>query len=1326
MFILKPLKYLGIGIAIIASILVFMSITGIALPLNFLKTTIQDNASNILGRELVIEGRIGLIPGFSPEVFIQGANLANNGGWKQREFASVDHLSAELHLLPLLDAKIHVGDVVLSGVNVDLVKPQQGKANWVFDLPASSDSSTKPEPNDGSNEGMQLSAVDSIHLRNIVLSYTDEGRSTHYDVELINGLMRAPEGESASMDIEGMLNTLPLTLQLTSDPLQKLYKQKFPIHLSIKAGIGSADLSADVDVLETEAVLAAELQGDALNQLNEKLGIQLPPIQNYQASALISYAENALKVDSLQAIFDDNVINAALEIDHGAKPIALSGIVDIVSLDLDPFIGSLDDTEQSRAGNASEQITSDENSRSDDLSDLVHQLSHYAADLQVNIGQLTAGNIVVSDSRLQLTLTDGKLNAPLSVVLNGIPMEGNLSLLGEETTLSANAFLSVENNDIGDLEQWFKLDGIDGSLGKFSLSAETGGHDLQSLLEQLSTGLVIEGAELRYGGSENTEGVPFVLERLSANVAARSPLKLEINGALLDETFNLSIAGGELRQLVKGKEWPLNITGSGAGAKISAQGIVRKPGEQTGSELELNLTGSTLGDLHAWLGVAQDADAEYKITASVNTHSAGWEVTSYEVALGSSNLKGKVTAAEKPDGVLFDAEISSDLINVPELTSFFPQPENPPLDSSPPPENQPSETIEAHQLTDSALRIPILPEGVSLPDMDINVSISELRPDGPSFTDIGFSGSIRDGVLNSSPFSMQLDQAVFTGEIAFDSLSTPPSMTLLVETREIDIGDLLDEFAVANGIDLSAGLLRLRLDLRGHTLGNILNLSSVAAEIREGEWALTDPGSGTKLPLELELGTLNIEPNSPISLVLEPRFNGEPVNVSVTMDRMKDREAGEDVSLDISVKYDDNALSLKGTSPMPINIENTVLSMNLDGTNTGSLSTITGLEIPALGPYKLVGRFTMNQQGYYLEKLQAQIGESVLEGTATLKTNLAVPDFNVQLVSERVQINDFTAPPEPDIPDQSAAEASDEIKSEPATESAETATDDGGHSQGFNGKLLAMANGSFNLKAKEVLSGQDWLGEGEVNFNLRDSNLDIDPVRVNLPGGRFDASMSIYPTDDLLDVRLNAMIDQFDYGILARRIKPETEMSGLIDLDISLESAIPHLDELLANANGSIDFVLLPEHFEAGVLDLWATGLIVALLPKMGSNVSLINCVIARFDIEDGLMKEKELYLDTSKLRAAGKGQINFKDQTISYLLKPQAKNAALFEVQAPIKIEGSFEDLGFGVQGGIIGTSLRMVASTATVPIRILMGKDVPRDGSDICIPLAARENKK
>jgi uncharacterized protein involved in outer membrane biogenesis len=1134
---------------------------------------------------------------------------------------------------------------------------------------------------------------------------------------------QAPEGKPTNLQVVGTINALPLALDFESDPLQSIVEGKFPLYLKAVSNIGSAELEAIIDVLDTGLQISVELKGKNLNQLNEKLGLQLPAVQNYQASASIDYDGRELKINSFQANFDDSAINAELNIVHGEEPLKISGVVDIKSLDLDPFIDSVQHTVRASTEQESDQITPNENPKVDEISNLVKQLSNYAVDLSVDIGRLTVGDIVVSDSRLQLDLADGKLDTPINVVLNDIPMEGNLSLLGEDPTLSASAFLSVENNDIGDLEKWFKLDGIDGSLGKFSLNAEAKGHDLQSLLEQLTTSLVIEGAELRFGGNENAEGVPFSLERLSASAAGHSPLKIDIDGALLDEAFNVSVAGGELLQLLKDKEWPISIAGSGAGANLRVEGIVRKPGEQVGSELELILSGSDLGDLHAWLGVAQDADFEYKISASARTHSAGWEASSYEVALGSSNLKGKVTAAKKPDGALFDVEILSDLINVPELTSFFPEPETAPDDAPEPLENQPSETVNLQQFTDSALSIPILPKGVSLPDTDIKVSINELRTGAPSFRDIKFSGSIRDGILNSSPFSMQLEQAVFTGDIAFDSLSTPPSISLLVETRKIDIGDLLDKLQVANGIDLSAELLRLQIDLKGHRLGAILNQSNITAEIRQGKWVLTDRGSGSEFPLALRQGTLSIEPNSPFSLINLVEYNGEQITISITMDRLLTKKQDEDVSLEIDVQYDDNVLSLKGTSPLPIDIDNTVMSLNMNGTNTGSLRIITGLPVPAIGPYKLVGRFTLDSQGYYLEKMQTQIGESVLEGSAKLRTNLSVPEFDVQLVSEHFQLNDFQIPKQSSL-DQPAQEASTESAPKITADSAETENEQ--VSVPFDAKGLAMINGSFNLKAKDVVSGDDWLGEGEINLNLRDSKLDITPIKVKLPGGNFDASLTVLAKDKDLDVHLNAMIDQFDYGVLARHNNPETKMSGVIDLDIALESKAPTLDTLLANANGYIDFALLPEYFEAGIIDLWAASLLVAVLPRLGSDVSLINCVIARFDIEDGLMKEKELYLDTSKLRAGGKGTINFKDQTISYLLKPKAKNPGLFQVQAPLKIDGSFANLQFGLDGGILGTALGMATTTLTVPIRILMGKNVPKDGSDICIPLAAREVKE
>jgi len=1321
----KPLKYLSLGIAIVAILLVIMSLTRTAIPLDFLKGTIQQATRDALGRELVIDGKIKLIPGLSPELSIQQVKLKNSGSEDTSDFASVEMLSAEIHLLPLLDAKIHVGDVALNGVLVNLIQPEEGKANWVFDLPATDDQENEQASGNDDKDRMQLLAIDGIQLENIALLYSDEGQQTQYDLALASGVIVAPEGEKARINLLGGINDLPFELQMESDPLQHISQLKFPLNFKVESSVGSAKLNADIDLLATGAQLSAELQGEDLDQLNEKLNLQLPAVHNYRASVSAGYTEKQLNIELFKAVFDDSAVDAAVNINQQGKPLAISGIIDIKTLNLDPLLESIDDAEPGVAGDSSTPTEPAENTKPADFSELVEQMTDLETNLSINIGQLTAGGIEVSDSSLQLKLVGGKLDTPLSIVINGIPMEGNLSILGEDTTVTANAFLEIENNDIGDLEQWFELDGIDGSLGKFSLTAQTRGDSPQAMVEKLSTKLNIENAELRYGSSEQTSAVDFTLENLSASVSEKSPLKIDVNGVLLDEAFKLNLNGGKLRQLIKGREWPLKITASGSGAELRVEGMVRKPGKETGSDLKISLAGSRLGELHNWLGVVREADADYTFLVSANTRSTGWEVSSFEAGVGDTVVNGKIENIKSTDSMFLIAEIVSPLINIPELTSFFPVTEQPAIDVSEQQQDTSTTIKSVKQTADSALLIPILPKGIVLADTDITVSIDELRLEGKSVSDISFNGAIRQGVLNSSPFSMRVGKEEFSGDIGFNSLSTPPSASLSLQTHDINIGELLEELSVAQGIELSAELLKLQMELKGHRLGDIINKSHITAEIQQGEWVLTDPGSGNSLPLELQQGTISITPGNPIVIDNQLLLNEEPLTISITLGRLlTGQKKNSDVELEIDIHQNDNVLTLTGTSLLPLSLENIALSLDLHGTNTGSLSTITGLKMPEIGPYKLIGRFTMNQQGYYLEQLQAQIGESVLEGTASLKTQLEVPEFAVQLVSERVQLNDFEAlNAEDSVEPVAQSPARSETESDNNEEiTAETET----QKPRFDGKGLAMANGTFNLKAKEVVSGQDWLGEGQINIVLRDSRLEFNPVQLNLPGGQFNADMLIQPAGEMLDLHLAARIDQFDYGILARRRKPETEMSGVIDLDVSLDSQAQYLDELMANANGYIDFVLLPENFEAGIIDLWASSLLVAMLPKIGADVSLVNCVVAQFDIEDGLMKEESLYLDTSKLRAAGKGEINFKDQTISYVLKPKAKNAGFFQVQAPVKVDGSFADMGIGLKGGLLGTTLRMVATTYTVPIRVLMGKNVPRDGSDICIPLAENQRHK
>ena len=75
-----------------------MSLTGIAFPLGFLKSTVENAVKNATGRTLVLDGKFGVVPGFSPVARISNVTLSNPEGFEEQTMASVESLSAEFQV----------------------------------------------------------------------------------------------------------------------------------------------------------------------------------------------------------------------------------------------------------------------------------------------------------------------------------------------------------------------------------------------------------------------------------------------------------------------------------------------------------------------------------------------------------------------------------------------------------------------------------------------------------------------------------------------------------------------------------------------------------------------------------------------------------------------------------------------------------------------------------------------------------------------------------------------------------------------------------------------------------------------------------------------------------------------------------------------------------------------------------------------------------------------------------------------------------------------------------------------------------------------------
>jgi hypothetical protein len=160
------------------------------------------------------------------------------------------------------------------------------------------------------------------------------------------------------------------------------------------------------------------------------------------------------------------------------------------------------------------------------------------------------------------------------------------------------------------------------------------------------------------------------------------------------------------------------------------------------------------------------------------------------------------------------------------------------------------------------------------------------------------------------------------------------------------------------------------------------------------------------------------------------------------------------------------------------------------------------------------------------------------------------------------------------------------------------------------------------------------------------------------------------------------------------------------------------LSDLWKYAGGDLEFALSPENQKSGVLDLWAVNVLTGLLPVVDpSKESKINCAIGQFHLENGVVREKLLQIDTSGMRVNGVFYADLKTQQLFAKVRPQAKKAQFLSLATPIEVTGTFDKFNIGPSlFDVAETMLRIGTSVVWVPLKKLFGDNMQADGADIC----------
>jgi len=386
----KVLKFFGwlLGLLVVL-VLALVILVPLFVNPNDHKDQIVDEVKKATGRDLAINGDIGLsvFPWLGLE--LNGLKLSNAPGFGKQPFAAVDYAQVRVNLIPLLlHQTLEVDTIQLKGLELNLQKAKNGATNW-DDLAGGSAKGGEASTEGPSGGGLTGFSIGGVDIQNGQVVWNDQSTGTHYaikdlqvetgplepgkpvDVRLGLGLTSRKPPLQGAIELTGTLNANPrdkhfslenllLVVKVTGDGLPKEgVDAKLHTDLYVDQGAGTFEVRG-LTIDSGELALSGDLQGVGLQndpvvegelRLNEfnprawmrRFELPVPEtadpevLKKLAFSTAIKGSASSIKFNNLVLRLDDSQLKGTAELLNTAKPVYQFNL-DLNQINLDRYL----------------------------------------------------------------------------------------------------------------------------------------------------------------------------------------------------------------------------------------------------------------------------------------------------------------------------------------------------------------------------------------------------------------------------------------------------------------------------------------------------------------------------------------------------------------------------------------------------------------------------------------------------------------------------------------------------------------------------------------------------------------------------------------------------------------------------------------------------------------------------------------------------------------------------------------------------------------------------------------------------------------------------
>lgn len=1279
-----------IAIALVA----WTVVAGIPVDLGSQRPALARLLSGQAGRPVFLDGDLQLRLGLRPQVRITDLRVAQPSGFGGDDFLRVGEVDIRMDLWPLLRGQLRADRLAARKLVLVLRQQDDGRNNWTFPR-AGPAPAPEPEP----EAGLQVTDVSGIDIRQLALDdirvLYDDGGPNPFEFHLEQAEAALPIGSGVRLRARGKVEqSMPYALAIDGGELRSLLSGQPGWPLSLQLDFAGGRLSAKGQLGEADSRIEFGLGAPDLGRFGKVIGVKLPDAGAAGLSGALSARPGVVRIDRLSGLLGKSQMAGWLQVDtRGVRP-ALSGALGLQALDLRPFLG------QESKDEPPADLQALYRSLADAKLDL-QALNEADIDLQLGVAQWLSLPGDIRDTSLHLKLFEGRLSVPVAATIEGVPMTGRLDADGRQAVPALSLAFGAQRAPVGNLARFLLgIPGIDGQLGGLSLTLSAQGARGDALMRSLAVAMEIKDSRLSYGNGPGGKPVDFSLDRMALQVAGTRPLRGSLKGRLIGNPLDATLSGESLLSLLQQGTAPVALTVQTGRVAAKVQGVLN--GANQSADLSFSLGAERAGDVAAWLGLNPRSKLPIAFAGRVRGNLQAWSLSQLVFQVGDSSLYSNLDQSVVDDHQRLSASLEIASVNVKQLDELLP----------PPKPARPGEK--------PSLDIPILPARLVLDDADVRVRARDIRGTQLELGEMGFDGRVRNGFMQSSPFFADIAGTRYEGAVMLDLREAEPHAQLWLSAAPVDVGRVLRQLKLAKNLDATVDRLSLYIDTRSGQLATMMGRALLAGEISGGKLLLRDENTQSQLQVALASGVLSARPGERLSLALDGAVDAIPVTIALRSATMADlADLQKRVPFELELAAAKTRARLAGSVDRAIEARDVELALTMDGERFDTLDKLLRVSLPPWGPWSAAGRFRMNARGYAVDDLQLKVGGSRLRGSGSMDTQSGRPKLDIALEAPLVQLDDFRLAGWSVMDDTGRAPKAGRDAPQDAEALRRKAVETSDQVQGLlSRELLSRADATLSVRVGQVKSGPDVLGRGQLDARLRDGRAEIGPVTVDMPGGQASGRLSYEPREKDVLAELKLDVDRFDYGVIGRRVKPGSDLDGRFSLHVDVNSRAPRLSQILAHGDGRIDVAVWPRELRAGVFDLWAVNLFVALLPTLDpKNESVVNCAVGRFALKGGKLSQEQLVIDTSRMRVTGTVSADFGSERIAMRLQPQAKSAQFLSLATPIEVKGNFSDFSVGPNAGdVLQTVLRMATSILWVPLQRLFSDKVPQDGADVC----------